>query len=371
MIGSPAAAFVGVDGGDADELHDGGVGMAQSMQITVLDAGPGAGVGDALPDPGGRHPEHELSLPGERIDFVQDVAVTGDQALAGFVLGILFDQLVVLVIDAGLFDQDGAGADIGPAQAEDLGAAQGHPCGEETGAFHLAADVGQGEDQTAEVVGAVDGRFLLRLFRGKDQILDRYAGGGLDQALGALNGFAGVGLALFVDGSLHPGAGQILDAQRHQVLQVVPGLPVIAVDGGWGDDTFPGPDIIGDGILHQTVVRLLGLDQAGLGGTGFGVVVFFGLGGDGDADALDHDLVEIGAGFQAAGSGHADLRLLLQLLLAAPVTEHGILWDLPPTAFTFQTIFHLPKKKFSKMIKSIDNLWYTDFNRLLAGMLYE
>ena len=319
--------------------------MAQAMQITVLDAGPGASVGDALPDPGGRHPEHELSLPGERIDFVQDVAVTGDQALAGFVLGLLLDQLVVLVIDAGLFDQDGAGADIGPAQAEDLGAAQGHPGGKEAGALHLTADVGQGEDQTAEVIGAVDGRFLFRLLRGENQILDRDAGGGLDQAPCALNGFAGIAFTLFVDGSLHPGAGQILDAQRHQVLQVVSGLPVIAVDGGGGDDAFPGFDIIGDGILHKAVVRLLGLDQASLGGTGFGVVVFFGLGGDGDADTLDHDLVEIGAGLQAAGSGHADLSLLLQLLFAAPVAEHGILGDLPTTVFTFHRKSpHFPKR---------------------------
>ena len=91
MIGSPAASLIGVDGGDADELHDGGVGMTQAMQITVLDAGTGAGIGDALPDPGGRHPEHELSLTGERIYFVQNVAVTGDQALAGFVFGFLLD----------------------------------------------------------------------------------------------------------------------------------------------------------------------------------------------------------------------------------------------------------------------------------------
>ncbi len=131
------------------------------------------------------------------------------------------------------------------------------------------------------------------------------------------------------------GAGQLLDAERHQVLQIAPGLPFIAVNGRGGDAAFTGPDIFGDDILHDAVVRLPRLDQTGLRGAGFGIIFLFGLAGDGDAHALDHDLIEIRAGLQTPGSGYADLRLVLQLLLAAPVAEDGILGDLPPAVFAF------------------------------------
>ena len=130
--------------------------------------------------------------------------------------------------------------------------------------------------------------------------------------------------------------------QLHETLQIVPGLPFVSVDCGGGGDILTGLDVISDKILHEPVVRLFCLQQSGLGRPGLRIVFGLGAAGDRNALAFDHQLGKPGSGLEPAGSGHADLCLILQLLFPAPITEHGILRDVSPAEFTSHKIL-LPR----------------------------
>lgn len=290
---------------------------------------------------------------GERIYFIQDIPVAWDQALTRFIFGLLLDELVLLVVDAGLLYPDGAVADVNPAQTEDLGAAQRQPRSQQAGTLYLSADLGEGKDQAPEICRAVHGRLLLRLLRREHETIDLDAGRRLDQAPGGPDRFSGVVILLGIDRCLNPGAGQVLDSQRHELLQVVPGLPFVSVDCRGGGDALPGLDILCDEILHKAVVRLLCFQQAGLCRPGFRIIIRLGLSGDRDALALDHKLSEPGAGLQTAGCRDADLCLVLQLLLAAPVAEDGVVRDVSSAVFTFHEITPRKGKYFTKKGKKV------------------
>lgn len=237
----------------------------------------------------------------------------GDYPAGGGIFGFpLIDNLMILIRDGGAVNGEDTVREIhiGPAEADDLGAAQagqGQQCGDLR--FVTLHSIDEYGDLLRGQPGTLGGDDL-----GKPDG-DALAGGlgndGSQEAPGVGEGFRGDGLGLQVDGTLPLLWSYIEDVPVHHVLKPVILDGAVTPNGGGGEDIAPGIDISIDGLGKGFLVGFTGgIFNAGLHGHGFRDGLLLGISGDGDILPIDADTAEPGTGGKLPGFGYFHLTFL-------------------------------------------------------------